>query len=342
MCGVVATHTGLLIPFSNKIHMHLSNGYKGIFLFFITSSFSLFYTLHNRDGSEINYKRFFVRRFSRIVPLYYVVLLVALVQHLLSPKIPEYITTSNILAHFLFFDSINPNWIGNGIYGFEWVVSVMVLFYFLVPILYKYIKNKVDAIIALICSIIAATIFIATLEPFNVVIDLVSWSWFLRSNLIFLLPVFIMGVLLYFLVFPEHPGSQKKKGNYKLVFLLTLTAGIFIIKSTFWYEPDYIISIGFVALGYLLSKYPLKIIVNPVFCYLGRISYNIYLTHLFIIVYLGKLMKIVNLPYPNVIQYIIAFILVMLLSTLISTATYAMIEKKGISLGETLITRFSL
>ncbi len=344
MCGVVATHSAILVPLSNTFNSVLHNCGRGIFLFFITSSFSIFYSLHNRNDSDINYKRFFVRRLCRIIPLYYVILIVSLFQHLLSSKFPEYITISSGIAHILFLSTINPCWAGNGIYGIEWVVSVMVQFYFLVPLLNKYIKNRTDALIALICSIITAKIFVVLLESFPLFQEQSTWtwSWFLRSNIIFLLPVYIMGLLFYFLVFPMQPTTQEQKEKDKMLFNLTLIALIFyLIWPTFWDEKDYFISIVFVALGYLLSKYPSKLIVNPFFCYLGKISYSIYLTHIFMIYLVSKLMKVIVLPYPKEVQYIIAFILVMLLSTLLSTVTYNMIEKRGVSFAEKLIRKFN-
>ena len=74
--GVVISHCSLYgsnILYPSFFSSILANGARGVQLFYIASAFTLFLSLHNRYNKEEKaFKNFFIRRFFRIAPLYYI------------------------------------------------------------------------------------------------------------------------------------------------------------------------------------------------------------------------------------------------------------------------------
>ena len=66
----------------------ISNGARGVQLFFIVSAFTLFLSMTHKYEQEKHPKlNFFIRRFFRIAPMYYIGIVYYLFQYLFSEKI---------------------------------------------------------------------------------------------------------------------------------------------------------------------------------------------------------------------------------------------------------------
>ena len=81
----------------------------------------------------------------------------------------------------------------------------------------------------------------------------------------------------------------------------------------------FIFSILFLEKGYFLEK--------KVFRYLGKISYSVYLNHLFILIYLPKFLKIFGFQFNNLGSQFLLMTLIIIITLLISNLTYYKIEK---------------
>jgi len=73
--GVLMVHCsyfGSNFVFPKVIKSFFENGAMGVQLFFFTSAFTLFLSMNNRiDNEKLPYINFFIRRFFRIAPIYY-------------------------------------------------------------------------------------------------------------------------------------------------------------------------------------------------------------------------------------------------------------------------------
>ncbi len=96
---VIIVHTFFVMNPSEHLKYFITHGALGVQLFFIASAFILFYSLDNRKFDEKSpVRNFFVRRFFRIAPFFYIMMIVALWRYGLKPRYtaPEGIDGLNI------------------------------------------------------------------------------------------------------------------------------------------------------------------------------------------------------------------------------------------------------
>lgn len=109
-------------------------------LFFIISAYLTWASL---DRHPVSYRLFLKKRYSRMAPLFYVAVVVAV----LIPTFRIFdISIGNYASHALFVNGLNPLWY-NSIIGVEWYIADLALFYILTPILRKIITGMKSGII---------------------------------------------------------------------------------------------------------------------------------------------------------------------------------------------------
>lgn len=179
---IVFCHIDNFVSFFNLIRSFDSYvSFIGLSIFFFISGFLLFQT-----DSVINtmkdIKKFYMKKFIRIFPLYWVTLasLVIIFELLnLSPgHVSQYnFSLNNLLLHFFGLQGIFPY---TEIYSM-WFVGVIILFYLIYPIIVYLTKNSFEQL--LISSIIL--IFFVILHAFFGLFD---------TNALMYYPIFISGI----------------------------------------------------------------------------------------------------------------------------------------------------
>ncbi|MGH7203668.1 MAG: hypothetical protein ACREHC_04465, partial [Candidatus Levyibacteriota bacterium] len=101
----------------------------------------------------------------------------------------------------------------------------------------------------------------------------------------------------------------------------------------------YIYGIIFGLLLFILSKYPHKLLVNPVTVYMGKISFSLYLCHMAVYYWLTQLGLNHYLPTNPYLNFGIRFILLTLFSSLIASMLYFTVEKGGMIVGKKIISK---
>jgi peptidoglycan/LPS O-acetylase OafA/YrhL len=139
--GVLLVHStlfGMQVVGLNKLPMHLEwwllAGRHGVTLFFVVSAFTLMRSMHVRiDEEHMPIKKYFIRRFFRIAPAYYFILLVVFFSY--GQGFPGYtnpqdatLSWTDLAAHLLFVNSLFPFYT-NDFLGVEWSVSTEFMFY---------------------------------------------------------------------------------------------------------------------------------------------------------------------------------------------------------------------
>ncbi|MCV2483986.1 acyltransferase [Flavobacterium sp. SH_e] len=332
---VVIYHSYLFTYFNNTISKNefLNNllsiiklGYLSVGVFIILSGFCLAIPVVN---NEMNFQggiqRYFKRRFRRIVPPYYVALILSIIIIITFPvlqvnsntnwdsKIP--INFENIGAHFLLIHNLKTYWISK-INGAHWSVALEWQIYFLFPIM-LFIWKKANWLISLSITFI--------------------FSYFVNIYLPFTRPqyivLFFLGLLSAFYTFNnEH---RLKFNKYFFLFLIILFAiALVIIKlkviPEFYSEIILGLSISFLLnqITFLPDKNIFIIFFSSkISAELGKISYSLYLIH-------GPILALVNLlllKYFNIkyeIQLLIMWFVITPLTVFLSKIFYELVESK--------------
>lgn len=303
----------------------------GVSLFFIVSAFTLTIS-HARRKTEKNATlKFFIRRFFRIAPTYYLAILIIFGS--ICIQIPEYFQVTRsfwFYSNFLFLNTLSPKIIGTIVPG-GWSISVEFLFYILFPLFLSKIKNANDCIIFFTISTVVAALF-----HYNFQTDLSFAKFeFMKLNFLYQLPVFFLGILAYFLI-KDGLNSVKQSSMFLLIALLVLFNIIPMPYYMLW-------SIAFMTLILVLHSKNYKILSNKILAKIGEVSFSMYIIHFFVInifnkFYIGALIPISGF-YTSLLNFILLYIIVTLISFALANITYKVIEIPGQNLGRKLIKK---
>lgn len=344
MLGVVAVHVGQYVNLDFLpvgIRNFISSGSWGVQLFFFASAFTLFLSFERRSQEEnCPTLNFFIRRFFRIAPMYYLGIVyylyqISLSSNYLSQSSP--VTKLNILFQFLFIHDFNPYFINSLVPG-GWSIGVEMTFYLILPILFYKIKSLNQAVTFFILAL-GINYFIQLLQYifcFLNIQDIELWNTFFFFSLPSQLAVFAVGICFFFLL--KEPFSTI---NYKrqVWVLFLLLANILFGKS--YFVPNYIaVTLLFCLIALFMSKYSFVLLNNPILRVFGKLSYSLYLVHFAVLFWLQKYYIFTmefNSMVKNLFVYISFYMLVLFISFVVSSIFYNLIEKPFQKLGKTLI-----
>src|SRR5262249_32688525 len=117
----------------------------GVQLFYTVSAFALMHSTRIYEREPTWARQFYIKRFFRIAPLYYVMIPLTIVHRLVRGEagVPP---ASEIATNFLFVNNLWPDYV-LGIPMAGWSVSVEVLFYLIFPLVFIYIRSIRAALI---------------------------------------------------------------------------------------------------------------------------------------------------------------------------------------------------
>lgn len=138
--GVVLVHSGILSGQQHTLYVIAFTGQRGVQLFYMVSAFTLFMTLDSRRTEQKEISNFFIRRFFRIAPLFYLAIVANLLLYGRSLIIDDKLSALDIISGFLFLHGLCPRTINSVAIG-GWSIAVETSFYLLVPMLYYRIRS---------------------------------------------------------------------------------------------------------------------------------------------------------------------------------------------------------
>lgn len=355
--GVLALHSSSAIAsFPGRGVLH--HGYLGVQLFFLASAVTLCYSASERQHRDTYpWVFFYIRRFFRIAPLFWL----AIIFYWTMPGTvgneqrngllwwsPTGIHPWYFALTALFMHGWHP-YTFNSIVPGGWSIAVEMTFYVFFPLIFIYVNSLQRSVLVLLGYFALSPLFqrgqdiiIRHFYP-NLdhrMVDFFQERWFPCS-----LPVFLVGFCTYYVL----------KGNYGAVLRKSRLASITVFISCLLIlvhflrreEELLIIVMTMAALIVSLASPRLPWVVNPVLCYIGRVSYSCYLSHFFM---LGVVLNWLN-PHSmedaidwggaghNGICFLFVFLMALLLTVVVSTITYHLVEKPGITLGRWIIHR---
>lgn len=355
--GVLICHAGQQVENLPSFLGNLTyQGATGVQLFYMISAFTLFLSLANRKKTEKKpIVNFFIRRFFRIAPLFYC----AIAFYVLTTGIgPSYwvedgksITIPNLITHLTFTNGWNPYWI-NSLVPVGWSIAIEMPFYLIVPYLFKKIKSINQAIWLTVIVLLISKLINYLLSQNPLIPDRQIWDLFLVYWLPSQLPFFALGIVLYFLLF--EPIKQQSSSQVSLksqlkktitpLFLISLFLAVFsYISKTQLGMLGFLYGIALLRLAVFLSQHSVFLLVNKFWCYLGRISYSAYLTHLIVLYviknFLQKALLLFNFNLPPTVDLLLLLGFLLVGTIAISEITYKFIELPGLQLGRILIAK---
>ena len=334
-------HVGGLNPPTSFHFIGRDFGY-GVHLFFILSAFSLMHSTESRTTAPSWLSDYFVKRFFRIAPLFYLMIVFWVVVGVVKGAGSK--DPAEILLNLTFtFGFVPPS----GIVWGGWSVGVEVIFYAIFPVLLLLVKPHKPSLLLLLLLVVSIIVSgalrsVLHLQGSNVESSSkFDWSYFsFPSNICF----FLMGLYVYLVVKFHGRHSTLLRVHAPIATtaiiagLLFSDVGLLIYSSARW---DIVLwGFGLSVLCAWQANRPSRVIASGVLQYFGERSYSIYLMHPVIIFALKSyLLKIYTLCFPAIGAYsyfICSSILIVSILPCVEI-TYRLIEVPGINLGRRLI-----
>ncbi len=324
-------------------------GQRGVQLFYIVSAFTLCMSLDRKQNEHHPLANYFIRRFFRIAPLFYVVVLANLFLRQVAPAQSALGNSKgiDIILGCLFLNGLSPHAI-NGVVGGGWSIAVETTFYVCLPFLYKHFKGiratlllfAVSAPILLVTSTILAVGAADVLHE-----QYFSFLWFPVE-----FPVFVLGMIAYYVWNQYIKDRELSVDNRREISALLLTTSFMIYCACLPFHDVtlYFSSSIFLPLLLALSMYRWPLLVNRFTSYIGTISYSLYLIHSFIWSLLNvALARIDAHPSHLVTRFVldrfpgllVVFVAVLGFSLPVCMLTRRFIEVPAIDLGRRFIAR---
>ncbi|MCK7022113.1 acyltransferase family protein [Enterobacter kobei] len=313
-------HAGLTDIPQPLINIIASFGGVGVIIFFMITGF-LFVDKAVKCDGQIDFKKFYIGRFFRIVPAYiFVVIFVIAVAILTGARIYQsYSDYISAVFSWLLFGLAKPYTISSHIdnylivAGVFWTLGVEWKFYFLYPLICQFSKIK-TATVALVLS--------AVMVSFLMII-----GFFEGINGGILLSFIFGGLAALTLRFSMIIRSYLKNSLVSAFGFSISLYCIYIGMDVYSLFPCLGLFIAFVSMSNGASVF--GILNLKVFRWMGAISYSLYLSH-------GVFYFLFNKILINNHEYLAPSALAVLFAVAFSVVSYHFVEVKGISFGRNL------
>lgn len=221
MCMILVVHFGQSLPFPSVLHTPIVFCQHGVQLFFLISGFLIFKSLDRNP----NVKEFYLKRFFRIVPVYWaVVLLNFVIFNVVLKVMPEDEFHLGWIRYFLFIQTFVPTksveaW--NNLSAL-WTMSAFAFFYVIAPLFHKlmdsYKKASFTVILALMVSI-CFTSFVGALAKMSMYSD--SLIYISGKSPVAVLWIFLVGGLIVQVIKEKRGGGYYYRLEYGVLFMHT-------------------------------------------------------------------------------------------------------------------------
>ncbi|MGH8559140.1 MAG: acyltransferase family protein [Methylococcales bacterium] len=333
-------------PINQTLQMLMNGGAHGVQLFYIASALTLCMSWRFRSTHEKSpVRNFFLRRFFRIAPMFYVAIVFYVLLYGFSPRYwaPYGIEWWFVPLTALFLHGFHPETIASVVPG-GWSIAVEMNFYLVLPYLLHRLTTIKSSIYFFLFSLgIHAISRLAFEHLFSGIYP--TNQQYLVPNFIFLnffgqLPVFAIGISAYFAF--SNIGLLKRVVSFgSLLFIVSLVLLMLLPSSSIITRllGNYVtIGAAFALFAITLGVFPIKVLVNRVVTHVGKISFSMYLSHFAVLHFFSKF-GISTLFEKGDTSSILHFLCIVAVTAVISYILYITIERQGILLGKRVIDR---
>jgi peptidoglycan/LPS O-acetylase OafA/YrhL len=343
--GVLLVHSSQYVtPISSTLQLLMSAGARGVQLFFIASALTLCLSWESRHTHETSpVQNFFLRRFFRIAPMFYIAIVFYMFLYGFSPRYfaPNGIEWWFVPLTALFLHGFHPETITSVVPG-GWSIAVEMNFYLILPFLMRHLTTARSLVIFIVFSLVLYAIS-------NIVFPYLLLSHyppdqqhlvseFCLYNFLGQLPVFATGLLAYF-AFKNSSMLKRVVGFGNLIFTVIIVLWLMLSLPAKVIANHIVVGFGFALFALSLACYPTRALVNKVVIQLGKISFSMYLTHFAVLDAFSKL-GISAIFKKGDASSILHYLCVVAVTAPLSYLFYTTIERHGILIGKQLIDRF--
>ncbi|MBK0003183.1 acyltransferase [Erwinia sp. S38] len=352
---VVLGHICILTNFWFPI---LADPAMGVDLFILLSGYLMAKNYVERKDKEPwndldTIKKFWMRRFFRIAPLYYVLLILAITMGSYYGEARDVIgdfysatqtnssrysdnSFANIISHVTFLFGIIPSYSFNTVLP-DWSIGLEMQFYFLFPFIMLVVTKLGFARACFLAIVVCATCKFIAHSYFN--------AFPMPSLILMKLNVFISGMLI-------AEAVRRKSLKYTIFSLLAISASVYLPNQIKVLHIAAQVSMVVMMLIILWQReedskwarklhYPKLILTNRFSVFLGDVSYSVYLLHLLIVLpVVSYLLSSTSFSeFPGITRFALSCIIIIPITYGSAVMLYKFIEKPGIKLGRYLITK---
>ena len=346
---VVLVHVGLELrpyglPTVAPVRIVTEYGQMGVQLFFVVSAFSLCVAHERRSADPHRLRTFFIQRFFRIAPLYYVGILAALLLGMVQNAdrgearlVPAVFTVPGVLCNLFFIHGFVVR--AYAVVRGGWSMGTEMAFYLCFPPAFRLVawigrRGLRPLALAWVGCFAATLAFYSWLTDGFLIAVLNSTS--LYFNLANQLPVFMAGLVAYFV---RREGWWRPTRPVALAGFAVLTAGAMALEQSslpyaFVLLPS-VSGLAFVLLLEVFAQWPA--LSAGWLQQLGRLSFSIYLFHSAVVYLVTR--HLFASPVWNawaVSRQILIFALTVGITAFVAAVTERWIERPGIALGRRL------
>lgn len=321
--------------YDNPLIQHA--GRLGVGLFFVLSGFLITYLLLDERGrhGDVDAKKFYLRRVFRIWPIYFVIIGLSLLVFphldlLYFPGANEKLAVHSseriallllVLPNYAFVLYELPYWCAQ-----TWSIGVEEQFYYLWPWLIKYPKKRIYIFISFIA--ISALLLFTGIHFLH---ESDEYNQSVISTFIgqFRIQTMALGGVCAWLVYHDKNKILDilfRKDMQVLIYSLLLILFVSGLHFTGFLEV-YAVFFAFFVLNVSCNPKSIISLENPVMNHLGKISYGLYIYHVFVTVIF---INVFRLYFPTVegsLYQIILYILTFAGSIAVASLSYSYFEK---------------
>jgi exopolysaccharide production protein ExoZ len=325
IAGVMAIHVSQSFPSNiHAVDFTFACGWVGVNVFYFVSAMTMCLMWTQRTSEANPTRKFYIRRFLRIAPLFWLAIPVYLVLNGTGPSTnaPNGIGPLQVILTATFLHGFWPDSVNSVVPG-DWSIAAEMTFYLVFPFVITAFGSRRHLYLAL--ALLLHLVNVCLLKPWAFALfstyygpghEAFVWNA-LHISFLNQLPIFLIGCALFFAL---RDGFAKSDAAILAGFIaLSFVAD----RATGSHEFNYlVINLVLGALVFWCIRLAMRL--QPIEA-LGRSSYSMYLSHFAVIFGLRQVWPLAD----GLISLLLAYVVTAALSYLVARATWQLVERRA-------------
>lgn len=325
IAGVMAIHVSQSFPSNiHAVDFTFVCGWVGVNVFYFVSAMTMCLMWTQRTSETNPTRKFYIRRFLRIAPLFWLAIPVYLVINGTGPSYnaPNGIGPLQVILTATFLHGFWPDSVNSVVPG-DWSIAAEMTFYLVFPFVITAFGSRRHLYLAL--AIVLHLVNVCLFKPWAFALfsayygpghEAFVWNA-LHISFLNQLPIFLIGCALFFAL---RDGFAKSDAA---IFACFIALSFVADRATGSHEFNYLV-INLVLGALVFWCIRLAIRWRPLEA-LGRSSYSMYLSHFAVIFGLRQVWPLAD----GLISLLLAYVVTAALSYLVARATWHLIERRA-------------